>query len=237
MDRSVQAFNRDAQQHGGYLYTETTRLSSRLATQRTTDVILGTGQIEGRVVLDMACGDGFYTVRFWDQGRPRIMVALDAAEEAVVRARRRAGHTTVRFAVCDAHQTPFKQGRFDLVLLQSVLHHDNNPCDLIREAFRLAPNVLIHEPNGNNPGLKLIERTSRYHIEHGERSYRSGKLKEWVRDAGGRVIYQKFAGFVPMFCPPWVARITKLIEPLLEAVPIMNAVSCAVCVLVATRNE
>jgi SAM-dependent methyltransferase len=237
MDRSVEAFNRDAEEHGGYLYTDITRLSSRLATQRTTDVILGTGHIEGRAVLDLACGDGFYAVRFWDQGRPRMMVGIDAAEQAVVHARRRAKHTKIRFAVCDAHRTPFEDGHFDLVLLQSVLHHDGDPRALIREAFRLAPTVLIHEPNGNNPGLKLIERTSRYHIDHDEKSFRSAQLKQWVTDAGGRVIYQKFAGFVPMFCPPWVARITKLIEPVLEAVPVINAITCAVCVLVAIRNE
>jgi hypothetical protein len=184
----------------------------------------------------MGCGDGFYTFRFWDHGKPRSMVGVDAAEKAIEIANRKKGSRPITFAVGDAHHLPYPDDTFDLVLIQSILHHDDHPLDMIREAFRLAPEILIHEPNGNNPGLKVIEKVSRYHREHGEKSYTSSRLTRWIEQAGGRVVERRFAGFVPMFCPDWVARATKAVEPIVENVPVLNKLGCAVYVVVARRG-
>ena len=120
--------------------------------------------------------------------------------------------------------------------MQSILHHDDDPADIIREAFRLAPVILIHEPNGNNFGLKIIEKTSRYHREHGEKSYRSRQIARWIQQAGGEIQWRRFAGFVPMFCPDWLAKLMKAAEPLVEGTPGLRALGCAVFVVVATRK-
>jgi len=233
-NQNVEPFDQDAAR-GGYVYTSSDRLSCRLATQRSFDVILSAGQMAGRSVLDMGCGDGFYTVRFWDHGGLRALAAADAAPAAVQVARDRAGDRPIRFQVADAHALPFADNSFDLALVQSILHHDDSPEDLIREAFRVAPTILIHEPNGNNIGLKVIEKLSRYHREHGERSYSSMKIRRWVEQAGGTVQWEKFAGFVPMFSPDWLARLMKGVEPALEKTPGLRALGCALYVLVASR--
>ncbi len=81
--QNVDVFDKDASGNAGYLYTHTDRLSCRLATGRTTDIILEIGEMQGRSVLDVACGDGFYTIKFWDRGRPKQLVAADAAASAV----------------------------------------------------------------------------------------------------------------------------------------------------------
>jgi len=224
MNPNADVFNRDSVTHGGYLYTANTRISSRLATQRTIDTILETGCFAGRSVLDMGCGDGFYAIRFWDYGIPRAMIGVDAA------------HRAIQFVVGDVHRLPWPDNSFNLVLVQSLLHHDDNPVMIIREAFRLAPEILIHEPNGYNLGLKIIERLSRYHREHLEKSYYSLQLNRWIKESGGRVLYQRFAGFVPMFCPDWLARMMKAVEPLVERVPLLNGLGCAVVVLIAVRE-
>jgi SAM-dependent methyltransferase len=233
--QNVQPFDQDAAQ-GGYVYTSSERLSCRLATQRSFEVILSAGQMAGRSVLDMGCGDGFYTVRFWDHVQMRALTAADAAPAAVQVACERAGNRPIRFQVADAHALPFASNSFDLALVQSILHHDDSPADLIREAFRVAPVILIHEPNGNNFGLKVIEKLSRYHREHGEKSYGSSRIRRWVGEAGGSVQWEKFAGFVPMFCPDWLARLMKGMEPLLEQAPGLRALGCALYVLVASRK-
>src|SRR6478735_941762 len=88
---NVDPFNRDAESNDGYLYTTNTSLSSKMATARSTATILGMGRFAGRSVLDMGCGDGFYTFRFWDYGKPRAMVGVDAAEKAVEIANRKKG--------------------------------------------------------------------------------------------------------------------------------------------------
>jgi ubiquinone/menaquinone biosynthesis C-methylase UbiE len=230
-----EVFDRDAAEHGGYVYTATDRLSCRLATQRSLDAILEAGQFPGRNIVDVGCGDGHYTIRFWDRSRPRALTAVDAAASAIRVADERREGRPIRFAVADAHALPFPDNSFDVALVQSILHHDDRPADIIREAFRVAPVILIHEPNGNSLGLKIIEKTSRYHREHGEKSYSTWQLTRWIEQAGGRVEWRKFAGFVPMFSPDWLARAMKAVEPLVERVPLLRAQACAVVVLVARR--
>jgi SAM-dependent methyltransferase len=233
---NVAPFEQDAAAHGGYVYTLAKRLSCQLATGRSLEAILGTGQLTGRSILDVGCGDGYYTIGYWDRARPRALTGVDAAEAAVRAARERSEGRPIRFEVADVHKLPFPDDSFDVALIQSTLHHDDDPADIIREAFRVAPVILIHEPNGNNLGLKVIEKVSRYHREHGEKSYSSRQLARWVRAAGGEVQSRRFAGLVPMFCPDWLARATKAVEPLLEAIPGLRALGCAVFILVAKRK-
>jgi ubiquinone/menaquinone biosynthesis C-methylase UbiE len=235
--RNVEVFERDADANAGYLYTNTSKLSCKLATGRTLDLILETGELQGRKVLDIGCGDGYSTIQLSDRGGPTRMVAADAAVGAVQVAARNSGSRSIRFLAGEAHGLPFANDSFDLVLLQSVLHHDHDPQHMIQEAFRIAPRILIHEPNGNNPGLKVIEKTSKYHLEHNEKSYSPRQMKQWIQSAGASVVYQKIAGFVPMFCPDWMAKTMKFIEPVLERTPVLGPVGCAVCVLVGARDR
>jgi ubiquinone/menaquinone biosynthesis C-methylase UbiE len=232
---NVDVFNRDAAANAGYGYTTGERLSSRMATQRSMDAVTGTAEFTGRLVLDLGCGDGFYTARIWDIGRPRGLVALDAAEAAVRVAASKLGGRPVRYLAADGHRLPFRDDTFDVVLLQSILHHDDTPEDMVKEALRVAPRMVVHEPNGNNLGLKVIERVSKYHVEHGEKSYTPRQVGKWVSAAGGTVVSCRFAGFVPMFCPDVMARLTKFLEPLVEHLPLVNALGCAVYVMVVKR--
>lgn len=234
---NVQVFDQDAVDNKGYGYTTDQRLSSRMATSRTVDVILDQAQFEGRRVIDMGCGDGYFTLQLWDRGRPLVMTAVDAARNAIKLADSRRKERAIQFMVGDVHHLPLADNTFDIALVQSVLHHDDTPGDILREAFRLAPQVVIHEPNGNNLGLKIIEKTSRYHREHGERSYPPRLLSLWIEACGAHVIRTKFAGFVPMFCPDWMARIMKCAEPMVESLPLVNSLCSAVVVLVGQKDR
>jgi ubiquinone/menaquinone biosynthesis C-methylase UbiE len=233
---NVGVFNRDAAANAGYRYTSGARLSSRMAMQRSIDAITGTAEFAGCSVLDLGCGDGFYTARIWDIGRPRGLVALDAAEAAVGVAAGKLRERPVRFLAAEGHRLPFRDDSFDVVLLQSILHHDDTPGDMVKEALRVASRMVVHEPNGNNLGLKVIERVSKYHIEHGEKSYTPRQVGQWVSAAGGAVVRCKFAGFVPMFCPDALARLMRFLKPVVERLPLVNALGCAVYVMVVERH-
>ena len=234
--KNVNVFDRDAETNKGYYYTKSVRLSCRLATQRSMDAILATERLCNRSVVDVGCGDGFYTIRFWDRAQPKSMVGLDPAGHAIAVANTNKENRLVQFLVGDAHQLPFSDNSFDVALVQSILHHDDNPKDVIREAFRVATEIVIHEPNGNNLGLKVIEKLSRYHREHNEKSYTSSQMRRWIEESGGVIAYQRFAGFVPMFCPSVIARTMKVLEPVVEALPLVSKFACAVTVIVARRG-
>ena len=236
-DDHIEVFNRDVEANRGYLYTTNVGLSSRLATQNSVESIIAAGRFTGRGLVDVGCGDGHYSLQYWDVAQPRSLTGVDAAERAVQLANERKGHRPVTFRVGDSHNLPFARDSFDVALLQAILHHDDHPEQTIKEAFRVAPEVVIHEPNGCNPGLKIIERLSAYHRAHAEKSYSHRRVRRWIERAGGEVVSCRFTGFVPMFCPDWVARAFKSLEPLVEGTPALRTAGCAVYTIVARRRS
>ena len=235
VDPSVRAFNQDVLKNEGYLYTTHAALSSQLATQRHKDILLGLNVFSDRNLLDMGCGDGFYTRYFWDTAKPRSLTAIDAASSAIEMAEANKKGRAINFEVGDIHHINYPDNNFDVALIQGVLHHDDRPQQILREAFRLAPQIIVLEPNGYNLGLKIIEKLSPYHRAHREKSYAPATLNRWIREAGGKVTSQIFAGFVPIFCPDWLAISLKKMEPIIEALPLISALGCAVNVVVANR--
>ena len=232
----VESFAADAASNAGYLYTTNARLSSRLANRRLTDSVLAMADFRAKRVLDIGCGDGTYTHELADVGQVASMHGIDPAEQAIKVAMGKANGRAVGFAVSSAYALPYGDDSFDIAVLRGVLHHMGQPVEALREGLRVAPTLVVVEPNGYNPALKVLEKCSSYHIEHGERSYAPRTLDRWVGDVGGEVQASTWAGFVPMFCPDWMARATKLAEPVVEAVPVARHVGCAVYVLRAGRR-
>ncbi len=234
-NRAVEIFNRDVDREGGYVYALDRKLSSRLATQRWLDLMFGLTDLRGRRVTDIGCGDGTFTIRYWDRGNPALMCALDPAVKAVSAGATKRDGRPILFLAADGHHLPYANDAFDVAILQAILHHDSDPAATIREALRVSREILVLEPNGYSPILKIMERISRYHREHDERSYTAAHLRRWVEAAGGRVVSGKFGIAVPMFCPDWLARLLKMAEPLIERLPLANRLVCAVYVFNARR--
>jgi len=82
----------------------------------------------------------------------------------------------------------------------------------------------------------VIEKVSRYHREHGERSFTAPHMIRWIEQAGGRVTNLRYAGFVPMFCPDGLARAMKRVEGIVESTPAVRVVACAVYAIAAVRR-
>jgi ubiquinone/menaquinone biosynthesis C-methylase UbiE len=221
-EETIRAFDSDVDAHEGYVYTTNDRLSSRLARQRWVDTVLGMTGMKGRKLLDLGCGDGYFTRHYYDTQGPASVVGIDPSANAIKSAIARRAERKIEFSVGDGHSIPFEDKFFDLVLIQAVLHHDDNPADVVREACRLAHEVVILEPNGYNPALKVIEKVSSYHRQHKEKSYPPRAIDRWVTDAGGRVVAKKYSNLVPVFAPDVVARACKAIERPVEETPVLR---------------
>jgi len=230
-----EAFNRDVANRGGYSYTTNASLSSRLANQRLTNVALEVVNFYGQRVIDIGCGDGTYSLELYDRGQPANMYGVEPAQNAIETAQQKIAGRQIHFAVQNAYELPYTANSFDIAHLRGVLHHMDRPVDALREAFRIAGTLVIIEPNGYNPMLKILERLSRYHIEHNEKSYAPHTLDRWISALGGTVLIRRYAGLVPFFCPDSLARSLKLIEPIVERLPLIRAIGCAQYVLKATR--
>ena len=236
---NVRRFDEDVRNQGSYAYTGD-RLSSRLANARISRSIADCFEFRGASVLDLGCGDGAYTVELAALG-VRQVVGLDPAAGAIEAARTRAQSLGVseimRFEVgnvyaLDEYLIP---GRFDCIVIRGVLHHLPDPARALAGLAVFEGTVVVLEPNGNNPILKLLERFSTYHIEHEERSFRPGQISNWLNAAGFTVRRFDLINLVPMFCPDLMAMVCRQVEPFVERIPLLRDIACGQVIITANR--
>lgn len=231
----VDPFVEDVERGGGYQYTTGAPLSSCLANARITQASLEAADWPGRRVIDIGCGDGTYSLALAREGNVASLRGVDPAGAAIETAEARGQDPRLSFTVGSGYELPHADAEFELGYLRGVLHHVDDPVRALAEALRVAPELVVVEPNGYNPGLKLLERLSPYHREHGERSYPPRRLDSWSQCLGARVVHRQFVGFVPMFSPDWYARQAKRLEPVLERAAGVRQVACAQYVFTVVR--
>lgn len=237
--QNVQRFDKDVRDTGGYAYTGE-RLSARLANARISRSITESVNFRDASVLDLGCGDGAYTVEFAALGVRKI-VGVDPAAGAIEAARARAQAMgvadVVSFEVGDIYALDeyLVPGRFDCIVIRGVLHHLPDPARALAGLSAFNGSVVVLEPNGNNPVLKLLERFSRYHIEHEERSFRPKQICGWLEAAGLPVRSSGVLNLVPMFCPDLMAKICRQAEPLVERIPLLRDIACGQSIIVARK--
>ena len=229
-EKSVRQFDRDVRDNQGYLYANTKKLSSRFANECLQDSIRKLIDLKGKTVVDLGCGDGTFTMEFL-RDKPASILGLEASSSAVGLANRRAGRNKiVKFKALDIYKAGTLKRKYDVALLRGVLHHLYDPAKAISVISKIARTVIVVEPNGFNPVLKALEKFSKYHIAHEENSFLPGNLNHWFEENGGTVVQSEFRGLVPFFCPDWMARVLKFLEPLVEKIPILRNLVCAVYV-------
>ena len=118
------------------------------------------GQISGREILDMGCGEGELSTQLAKLGAR--VVGIDISPELIEVARRRAVADSVQerteFLVWDILEKPLPEERFDLVTCSAVLHHVNIESFLPVLWASLKPGgiAVMIEPLGLSPGLRKL---------------------------------------------------------------------------------
>jgi SAM-dependent methyltransferase len=207
-------FDRDIEANGGYRYTTNAGLSSRLANERQTQATLALVDLAGQSVIDVGCGDGTYTAALAARAAPLRIVGLDPAARAIAAATSR--FPELRFEIGGTDWLESTPERFDVAIVRGVLHHADDPERLVRAVASVARQIVVIEANGLNPVLKAIERLSRYHRDHEERSFSAARIDKWLRSASLTIGRRQYVGLVPLFVPAPAARILKRIEPVME---------------------
>lgn len=239
MKRNVHQFDDDVADGGSYIYTAERR-SARAANARLSRCISEAYDFTGKSVLDIGCGDGAYTVEYPALGVSRV-VGLDPAEGAIQAAKARAASLGLaeitRFEVGNIYalDTMLKDQQFDCIILRGVLHHLPDPARAIAGLAGFHGTLIIAEPNGNNPVLKLLERFSRYHIEHEERSFAPSLIHRWLGRAGFRVEQSRLVNLVPFFCPDWAVSPLQWAEWPIERLPLVRDIACGQSIILARK--
>lgn len=224
--QNVTTFDLDASENKGYLYTNNASFSSIVSNKRLTDEseriirrLMSQGQ-KVETVLDIGCGDGAYTGELASRLPEIAFAGFDPAEKAVQLARMR--FPGCNFVVGDIlDRDTFPNEEYDLAVIRGVIHHLPAQKEAIANAMSLSRRLLIIEPNGNNPILKVIEKTSRYHVEHEEQSFSSSFFLKIACEQGLKVSHLGFVGFVPFFFPTQLARTIYFCQPTLERIPLL----------------
>lgn len=237
LKRNVKEFDQDVDSNAGYKYTTNSPFSSIVANERITKSIIGF--LYGhkyKTLVDAGCGDGVYSHELKNTFPEISIEAFDPAAKAIKLAQKK--YPSIKFYVgniLDIKSLPNKT--FDVAVIRGVLHHLPNQELALKNAFQIAREVIIMEPNGNNPILKLIERTSRYHIIHEEQSFSIGKFRQFFKNAGGEIKHLEYVGFVPFFFPTFFAKILFMMQPVLEKIPMVNKYFSAQIMIKARRKK
>jgi 2-polyprenyl-3-methyl-5-hydroxy-6-metoxy-1,4-benzoquinol methylase len=189
-------------------------------------------------LIDVGCGDGVYTIELATLF-PEIHVdGFDPADDAISVALDR--NTKANFFVADLlNENELPNKKYDMAVVRGVLHHLPTPRqeEALRNCAKFADRMMIMEPNGNNPILKVIEKVSPYHKAHQEQSFRSAVLQKWCENAGWKVEELRYIGFVPFFCPTLLAKVIYFFQPFLERIPYVRDVFGAQIIIYCTKKS
>jgi ubiquinone/menaquinone biosynthesis C-methylase UbiE len=114
---------------------------------------------EGKSVLDLGCGDGSIARSLMDD-RPNLEIrGVDVLRRPEVR---------IPFDLYDGNTIPFSDGSFDWVTVVDVLHHTDDPQDVLTEAARVARlGVVVKD-----------------HLREGIGAYSTLRFMDWVGNRG-----------------------------------------------------
>lgn len=102
-------------------------------------------------VLDIGCADGWLTTRMAQVLSEAGVIGLDVSPKMINHARKE--HPEVDFICADAHEIPFLDGSFDLVICTETLEHVVDPLRVLLEIRRcLSPGgqAVISMDTGNS---------------------------------------------------------------------------------------
>lgn len=114
----------------------------------------------GMRLLDAGCGPGSITIGLAEAVAPGEVTGIDASDEAIASARRRAaeaGCAKMRFDVADVYGLPFEDGTFDAAFMHAVLQHLDDPVRGLREVRRvLKPGGVVGVADADHDGTIIF---------------------------------------------------------------------------------
>lgn len=230
-------FNNDVERIGHYVYTGSdSPVSSKLANKSQSRLIHNSVRSLPKCfsLIDIGCGDGTYTNEFLSLNIEKI-VGIDLSDGGVKSAKENfekiSGQLNFYCESLESHAS--RGGKYDVAILRGVIHHAEDPGKLIAEVAKVARYLVISDPNGLNPILKIIEKTSSYHIDHQERSFLPHTIKKWIRNGGFDLVGTKVGVLVPFFAPRFIAVLLNSVQGMIERIPIVRWLLCGTQIHVA----
>lgn len=231
-------FNSDIDKYGKYVYTgPEARPSSVYANMRQSELIhTEVRRMHAKRIFDYGCGDGSYTIELIEIPGVQKVVGYDPAEKAIEIANTRQSEDSNVVFFDKLEKVQELSTQFDLVIFRGVLHHCLDPQYEIKLASSFADTIIVLEPNGINPILKVIEKLSPYHRAHSERSFTWMRIESWLVNVGFVPQGRKVDLLVPFFFPTSLIGVMKFMEPFVKKIPYFKWLLLGTQVITAKRG-
>lgn len=95
------------------------------------------GEVNGRRVLDVGCGDGDLAVALWQRGATVVGIDVSAAMIEAAKARAKTHDAGIEYHVASADHMPFPNEHFDVVVAVTILCFVEDPAPVFREIARV----------------------------------------------------------------------------------------------------
>lgn len=107
------------------------------------------GPLANKSILDVGCGNGFFTVPF--SFRAKKVIGIDFSEKML------SLNPHKKCFKASAEKLPFKENSFDICFCSNLLHHLKKPERAVKEMSRVSKEwIILSEPNRNNPLMFLF---------------------------------------------------------------------------------
>ena len=90
---------------------------------------------KGEKVLDLGCGSGILAKKLKEKLEVEVL-GIDVTDQRIEK---------IPFQKFDGKKLPFKEDSFDTVLISFVLHHTQEPIEILKESKRVAKKIIIFE--------------------------------------------------------------------------------------------
>jgi ubiquinone/menaquinone biosynthesis C-methylase UbiE len=155
----------------------------RLIDNREKDAVLDAlGPVEGRDILEIACGTGRFTVMLAERGAGMVGLDISAAMLGQGRQKAQAADVSGRleFMRGDAGRLPFPDDHFDAVLAVRFFHLADTPASFLAEMRRVAREQVFFDTFNRFSTRSVYN----WALPMGSRLYSSREVDRLLNDAG-----------------------------------------------------
>ncbi|MFB6092022.1 MAG: class I SAM-dependent methyltransferase [Haloquadratum sp.] len=168
-----------AQEYDSKRFSRGGRLIDRREKRAVVDAI---GPVEGRDVLEIACGTGRFTVMLAEQGAD--IVGLDISNAMLAQGREKAREAGVEehieFLRGDAARLPFPDDHFDAVFAMRFFHLADTPAKFLTEMARVSKDLVFFDTfNGRSARVAY-----NWLLPMGSHLYSPEQVERLLDDAG-----------------------------------------------------
>jgi SAM-dependent methyltransferase len=180
-------------------------------------------------VLELGCGGGEFT-QYLASVLPKPLIGIDVSHQLIKLAKDKVMSKDVHLVVASAENLPFRDGSFDVVIGNSVLHHLHleSAFSQIISVLKSKGRILFSEPNMLNPHVAL-EKNVRWigrilGNSPDETAFFRWSIKKQLEEYGFSISVKNYDFLYPATPEPFVS-IVHAIGSVLEMTPVIREIS------------